>query len=343
MRKEWIKFLLKIGISLAILVILAREIDFGSAFGMLMRVCPTYYGAAVVLSFLVLFCNAYIPYTAMLLRGVAVRFRDILVIGLAVRFYSLFLPRALTMGIRWYRYQQKEKKAEAVALVAFERLIEMLTVTGIAAVFLSWEVRRQPLITDTMAASACLLFLVVVSLLSMFVSRRAMTVADFVYSRVSRLLPAGVAHRTDRLFAAVDSFSVVRGAQVASICAASLLSSLFAYTSVYIVALSLDLGLSFHAVAWMRSVVTLMLLVPVSVGGVGVRELGYAGCMSLYGVSGHEAVAFSLGLFTIQCAIGGVGGVAELVRFFSGVGRKDPKGYGNAMDRAEAPEDRMSA
>ena len=76
----------------------------------------------------------------------------------------------------------------------------------------------------------------------------------------------------------------------------------------------LELGVSIYAMAWIRSLVFLLTLIPITVGGIGVREAAFVGFLQLYGVPAAEALAFSFVVLAIQLAIGALGGGLELWR-----------------------------
>ena len=69
---------------------------------------------------------------------------------------------------------------------------------------------------------------------------------------------------------------------------------LFWIGSVAVFAEALGLEVGFLAIAFAAPLVTMATLIPVSVGGMGVREAGYALLLSPYGVDAPEAVALGL-------------------------------------------------
>jgi hypothetical protein len=76
-------------------------------------------------------------------------------------------------------------------------------------------------------------------------------------------------------------------------------------------------GLSLPALGWIRSIVFVITLIPISIAGMGVRELGFVELLTLYDTPRPDALAFALLLFSIQLLIGAVGGCLELARHFS--------------------------
>lgn len=80
----------------------------------------------------------------------------------------------------------------------------------------------------------------------------------------------------------------------AGILAVSVPTLLLWITSVFAFARALELNVEFFVVAFAAPIVTVATLVPISVGGIGIREAGYALLLAPYGVTAGEAVALGL-------------------------------------------------
>jgi hypothetical protein len=84
--------------------------------------------------------------------------------------------------------------------------------------------------------------------------------------------------------------------------------------SVSFLARSLSLGVGFDVLFFVAPLVALATLLPISVGGIGIREAGYALLLAPYGVSAGDAVALGLlqyGTFLVVAGLGGVILIAE--------------------------------
>jgi hypothetical protein len=80
----------------------------------------------------------------------------------------------------------------------------------------------------------------------------------------------------------------------------------------YMLAISLGIDVSFFTMGWIRSVVTLILMVPISISGLGVREGLLLLFLEPYRTSGGDTLAFSLEVFTVTVLLGGaLGGFLE--------------------------------
>jgi hypothetical protein len=64
--------------------------------------------------------------------------------------------------------------------------------------------------------------------------------------------------------------------------------------------------------AWVVATASVAVLLPLSVGGLGLREGALIGCLSWLGVSGELAVALSLGVFAIMLIGALLGGMIEV-------------------------------
>jgi uncharacterized membrane protein YbhN (UPF0104 family) len=79
--------------------------------------------------------------------------------------------------------------------------------------------------------------------------------------------------------------------------------------SVALLARALGLDVDPRAIAFAAPVVAVATLLPVSVGGIGVREAGYAVLLAPYGVMPEQAVALGLLQYLGYLVVAGIGGV----------------------------------
>jgi uncharacterized protein (TIRG00374 family) len=82
----------------------------------------------------------------------------------------------------------------------------------------------------------------------------------------------------------------------------------------YFISISLNLGISILYFFIIIPIVLIVLLLPISINGIGVREGSYVFLMALVGVPGQKAIAFSWLAFGLIVLIGVVGGVVFALR-----------------------------
>ena len=246
------------------------------------------------------------------IKRIDLSFAELVRINFSVRFYVLMLPRAASIGIRWLRYTKGGDSHDAMALIVYERLIQLFTMTLIGTLALAYELDalHGAALGIFAAALACTALLGAMLLPFLFPATTGwLSAAAGVAGRIA---PAYLVARIDRLLDAVSAFHQLRTTATIKIVAWSALAYVLFIASSYSVVIAMDLDISLVALAWIRPLVFLLTLLPFTIGGLGVREAGFIGLLHLYGIAPGEALAFSLVLFAIQVAIGVVGLSIEL-------------------------------
>lgn len=121
-------------------------------------------------------------------------------------------------------------------------------------------------------------------------------------------------HNARRLANATRRFLhawIAYGADARLVVTSMVLALAFQLANVAIVtaiAVSLNVPLAFSDAAWIVGVVSIMTLVPVSFGGVGVREAGFVGLCGLIGIAAAPALSVSLvcSLIVVLAAVAGL-------------------------------------
>ena len=123
--------------------------------------------------------------------------------------------------------------------------------------------------------------------------------------------------RLRRLIGATRSLRNLSGRQLGCAVVLALAENLAATVVIYLLALSVDVTVPFISLGWIRAVVQLLVFLPISIAGLGVREGGLMLALEPYGVSGTNAVALSLLVFAIGILVGAIGGALEVRRQLS--------------------------
>lgn len=101
-----------------------------------------------------------------------------------------------------------------------------------------------------------------------------------------------------------------------SIALSLLLSLVFQLAWVYMVWIiftSFDIVVPFVVLLWAVALVNIITFLPISVGGLGVREGALVLLLSLYGIPAHQVMAASLSYFALGAGFAAVGGVVEAI------------------------------
>lgn len=231
-------------------------------------------------------------------------------INLATRFYG-FLPGGNFTGIiiRFYKLTGDKGHYMGTAVAMFyDRIAATVTLCGVGAVF--WLLERPSGSWQTLIAILVSMLVMTLALIVLF-DRSPGPVVSCIRRTASRFV--GVKLHTARQ-AVRDSRTLTRK-QTVTVFTLSVLAHLLGVLGWYLLCRSLGLDISLITVGWVRSVMILATMIPVSVSGLGLREGAAVLLLAPYGVSEESALAFSLLVFFVTAVLIGVaGGLVEAVR-----------------------------
>jgi len=84
-----------------------------------------------------------------------------------------------------------------------------------------------------------------------------------------------------------------------------------------VIAHSIGMDVTVWVQMWVRGVILLCAIVPISLSGLGIREASIVAVFVYYGVPQPVALAYSLTFFALTVAIGLIGGVLELMDYLA--------------------------
>lgn len=240
-------------------------------------------------------------------QGLALSTARILEINIAAQFYGLFLPGYLAGGVlRWYRMSRGGKAVGALAAIAFNRLLETLTLLLIGAVM--WLLARPPrvdaMFTVLMLAALAGAVGVVVAL---FDGRVASRVGARIATMRWRWLPQGARAKVVESLQAAERFGTMPAGDVRRLAGLVLLRQALEFASFALMALAVGIHVSLLALGWIRSFMALALMLPIAFAGIGVREATLLLALEPYGVAAQSAIALSALLLAryLLAALGG--------------------------------------
>jgi len=250
-------------------------------------------------------------------QGMFLSTRDIIEINLITKFYSLFLPGSLSGGaIKWYKFSKSDNKpAQALASIAFNRLIQTMMLVFLGILFLVFSV---PFELDYMIG--LLLVAVLIGLLVTHLLVFDKTIFSFLRRWLSRVdlffVSQLLRNKVNKLLHSITQFHTLSRGLLIYIYSLHLIRHLLGILSFYLFALSLGIDLSFINVGWVRSFVSIVSMLPISFAGFGVREGTLVFLLEPYGISAPDAIALSFLLFARLILTGGIGGLFEAKNLF---------------------------
>jgi len=235
------------------------------------------------------------------------------------RFYGQFLPsELLASAVKLHRLAGPTKQwGEVVAALAFTRLVNTATLLLLGVAFWAVEMPAGPgrWIGLIMIAMIVLLGMLHLVLASKRVNRHA---RNILAMRWFAWLKGKLVDRISRITnTAIDSYRLFGGA-VWRLTALALVRHGLGILSFVLIAMALDIHLSILTVGWIRVVLRAVMMLPIHLSGIGVREASLVVLLQEYDVPAGEAVALAFLLFVIQLIANSMGGVFELKNLLRG-------------------------
>jgi uncharacterized protein (TIRG00374 family) len=250
-------------------------------------------------------------------QGMRFSVRQIASVNLVANFYGLFLPSYLAGGvIRWHHFSRPEgKRAQALAAMIFSREVELVTTVGFGLVF-------YYLANVSVSARSELLVLVLaltVSVLMVLISVSAIPHAA-VRSALTRLrLPHHLLRHLQTVSTCMVDFGRHGRRHYLWFQVLCIVRNALGVVSFICFARALGIEVPAMDLAWIRAVLDLVLILPISVAGVGVRDTSLVTLLGHLGVPSAAALAFSFLLLARTLFVAALGGLVEGFRIYHGV------------------------
>ncbi len=311
--KKIILLIIKILITGSILWVIFSRIPIKNVFSTLSSAKPYFILCVVLLTLIERFFEGIQMHILTKHQGITLSLMSVIEVGLVATFYGLFLPGYLAGGvIRWYKISAHDKKpAEAFAAIIFNRFIitSLIVIIGLNFFVLDSVGVQQHYF-------GVILLIVFIACILVYCVILNSSLMNFVASYLSRENIAFVPHFIQKnIQKVVNSFARFCDLSLkerATIIICALLSQALGLFAFYLLVLSLSItSLNIINVGWIRTLIFLITLVPISLSGVGLREGGLLIILQPYHVESSACVALSLLIFLQLLFLGIIGGILE--------------------------------
>jgi len=239
-------------------------------------------------------------------------------------FYSTFLPGDLAGGaVRWYRMSSPSGlRAQAFAALVVERLIDTIILVLFGLIFWFWD--TPPFATPYLNLGLIGLFggLMIGMVLSMS-PRTSMVILWFIDRIPLKGFERSLSEKTEKVLESVRAFRALSFSGWISVVMLSASRHVLAIVMMFCFAQALGMIVDFSTIGWIRSLMNIVIMLPISFAGLGVREASYAVLLEPYGIPGSQAVALSLFAFVVHLALAVVGGLLEIRTLFAPPRKKE--------------------
>lgn len=329
--KKWQSTTLRLLGSAVLLGAIFWFIPFSQVVGALKDVRLSYVAAALA----VMLATAYLDALALWLPlhkvGVPGSKWTVFEVKMITRFYAQFLPSELmASALKLHRLAAPTRQwGEVTAALTFTRVVSALVLVLLGLVLWLIEMPTGPgrlvgFVLVGMAVGLLGMHLTIKSVAATRSAKRLFAMPGFAWIKGKFFDKVRALARTT-----VTSYRLF-GKTIYPVILLALVRHLMGIVSFTLVALSLDLHISLLAVGWIRVVMYALLMLPISIAGIGVREGSLAILLPEYGVAPNDAVALSFLLFVVTLVSTSAGGLLEIKNFLGP--RRDRNGAGSVVE-----------
>lgn len=246
------------------------------------------------------------------IQGMSLSVFEILKIHLATNFYGLFLPGTLSGGaVKWYKFSKYGNKFSAAAVVVFNRFLELLIILLFGIIFsipVLFAANEKKLIFILV-----LIFILLVVIYFALLNGKIVSTTQKIIFRIP--LPGYAKGKIKNFTDAMLQFQKMKMKDHIEI-----LGLLFFYhglgvLSFFCFAKSVNIDSSIWIIGWIRSAMSIAIMLPLSFAGLGIREGSLIFLFSKYGVLPDVAMALSLLFFSRNLLTSLIGGLFEFKEF----------------------------
>jgi uncharacterized protein (TIRG00374 family) len=237
---------------------------------------------------------------------------EILKIHLTTNFYGLFLPGILAGGaVKWYKFSKTGKKSSAAAVVFLNRFLEVLMIVFVGIIF-SFPAFYSPGNQKLFAA----LILTLLSMVILYFLLLSETGLGFILKIILALpLPDFLKKMIRKFSDAMLQFNKLTLKEHFKIIGLLFMYHALGVVSFFCFAKSLDINLNIWIIGWIRSAISLAIMLPLSFAGLGIREGSLVFLLGQYGVKPDLSMALSFLFFSKDIMSSLLGGFFELKDF----------------------------
>lgn len=312
-RSRWFNWFLRIAVTLTLLVLILTQVDLAKMFSTLKQIDPIQLVPLIGLSFTIRFVWAWQMSQGLAPLQIQFSVLKLFKVLLISGFYSLVLPGGMVAGgvASLYKLTGKNSRAvEAGALLVYFRMVNTLMIFAIGLFGMAFDHHlSQPALRTVLGIVFVFTILVFLPLFSARVANFFDPLLKWLVNRVG--LKQKPKQIVISLWQAMATMTKLPKKTVAFAFGLAFSAHLIGVVMYWLISLILDIELSIFTLGWIVTFLTVVQLLPLSIGGLGVREVSIVYLLKYYTVPEPQALAFSLIVFSLVVVVGAFGGVLE--------------------------------
>lgn len=305
--------LLKIGVSLGLLLLLLWKVGWRETWETFTQSDFRYLLAAWGLYLFSMVIRAYRWQSLVLIQKLRAPLSKLISLYFIGTFFNTVLPTGIGGDVvRMYELSRHSSQGtESISTVLVDRLCGFLVLFAMASLALIFSYRLIPPVV-----SAIIIIITLVSMLGVWI---AFNETVWRWLKRMRLLSWLLEMRRVQEFH--TSIQAYRTPAISRALLASLAFNILLMVFNYLIALALGVRISPWYFLVFIPIISFLLILPVSLSGLGVREGGYVLLFAQAGVPNSLALAMSLCVYAITVATGLAGGLLYVLEGYRGLGR----------------------
>ncbi|MDP2593166.1 MAG: lysylphosphatidylglycerol synthase transmembrane domain-containing protein [bacterium] len=307
-------FTIKIAVSVLLLQFLFFRVDYREISSVFYRLDIRDFFAAFAVLFLAVLVGV-LRWRIFLSVFTKVSFRDLALLNIVGLFYSVFLPGGALTGeaVKFYKsFGIPAKRSDVIFSILMDKATGFIAfaLLGMGA-FLMSSAEVENSVGILMAFAFCVFGSVLFLLLfypPVFYFLRS--VFDKMFGKSGGRFKNFCVVAFSTLLAYVGKYKIL--------CVSLLYGLVFQFLNcagIFIVAKSLHLPVSFLDIVWVYALVSIILFVPASIMGLGLREVSFVYLLGLLSISAAASAGLSFVVFLLSLSFALLGGVLEVGLF----------------------------
>jgi len=316
LKKRYLSTILRLVISVSLIAFLLTTANLGELWSTLKTASILYLVIALLFVFVRVFISAYRWQIMLSPKGIHVPLSSLTCFYFVGNFFNMFLPTVLGGDVvRGYELARYSRHAvDSVATVLMERILGFFALFLICWISLIFGFRALEgtniLLIVGGVSGAFLLFM------SLLFNTKLTGMILSLTGRIKRWNVEGALKET---YKSIRSFTASKKVLLNAF-VISLLYQFVGIVSVFFISQSLGLGVSFVYVLIAVPIICVIMMAPISISGLGVREGAFVLFFTQQGVSIEDALLLSLLFFALTVFLALVGG---LIYAWGGYRRKE--------------------
>lgn len=301
--KNKILYAARILVTLLLIWLVVEKVDVSESFGLVRKINPVYFGVGFLAAIAGWVLNTLRWRQLLTLSGAAVSLGRLFLYNLIGVFYSIILPGGKLTGDAIIAYRSRN----FISVLA-DRFLGFLAMIFI---LLAYFLFRHPAV-EVFGSQAPILGLFFATVFLAGCALLFTACLDFLKKWLEKIPLAQWRPWVNSFFSALATCRANK-VELFWVFLLSVAGAIFNMLAAYILSMAVGLNLSFPVVGFAYLLATLLVIVPITVAGIGLREGGLIYILKIAGAQTSAATALSLLLLGIFSLFALAGGIAELI------------------------------